>query len=74
MLAVLPFSQSNPVYISSTLLPSCLLLNVEEGDSFPSNKVVRAGLFGPFEIVADRIEPVDIWPLGVREAELEAVG
>ena len=70
MFEVLLFSHKRSVYISSTLVPSSLLVKVEDGTSFPSNSVLSVGRFGPLEIVPDR--PGTVPDFGVRDAE--AVG
>lgn len=57
---MLPFSQSKSEYISSTLLPSCLLVEVGETASFPSMKVLIVGLLGPFEMVPDLLGKVPL--------------
>lgn len=66
----LPFSQSKSEYISRTLLPSCLLVKVEDGRSFPFKKVVSVGLLGPFEMAPDRLGRVPAGVLGVRAPEV----
>ena len=67
--ALFSLSQSRSEYISRTLFPSCLLVKVVETMSLLSNKVLTVGLFGPFEIVPDRLGRVPDWFLGVLVAE-----
>ena len=62
----LPVSQRKFVYISRTLLPSCLF--VIDVESFPLNEVLIVGLVGPFEIVLDRLENSIVCALGVVRA------
>ena len=70
MLAVLPFSQRSSVYISRTLVPSCLFVRVFVETSFPSNSVLIVGLLGPFDTVPDRAGRVPYCDLGVRDGVL----
>lgn len=65
----LPVSHRNPVYISRTLFPTCLLVNMDDAISLPSSNVLMMGLLGPFTTETERVGRVPC-NLGVRDVEL----